>query len=108
MFLNSPPHSQIAEKSPDDKSLEHSGSSQMDEGEAKTIQQIKHILETDIQPAVAMDGGFISFEHYKDGQVFLKMQGACSGCPSASMTLKQGIETHLKKRLPLVKEVIAI
>ena len=74
----------------------------------KITQQIKHILDTEIQPAVAQDGGFIAFVAYKKGQVFLKMQGACSNCPSASMTLKHGIETHLKNRLPKdVKEVIA-
>ena len=81
--------------------------SELNQEDSDTVQQIKHILETEIQPAVAMDGGFIAFAGYKDGRVFLKMQGACSGCPSATITLKQGIETHLKNRLPVVKEVIA-
>ena len=73
-----------------------------------TVSQIKQILEKEIQPAVAMDGGFISFAGYEKGTVFLKMQGACSGCPSASITLKQGIENHLKNKLPEVQQVVAI
>ncbi len=72
------------------------------------VQKIKQLLEKDIQPAVARDGGFIAFAGYKNGQVFLKMQGACSGCPSASLTLKQGIETHLKNHILEVKEVVAL
>ena len=78
-----------------------------DEKSSEMIQKIQHILDTEIQPAVATDGGFIAFVGYKEGQVFLKMQGACSNCPSASMTLKQGIEAHLKKHFPVIKEVIA-
>ncbi len=72
------------------------------------VQKIKQILETEIQPAVAMDGGFISFAGYKKGTVFLKMQGACSGCPSSSITLKQGIETHLKNHISEVQQVVAL
>ena len=71
-------------------------------------EKIKAILAKDIQPAVAMDGGFIAFAGYKEGRVFLKMQGACAGCPSSSITLKQGIESHLKTRLPEVKEVVEV
>ena len=70
--------------------------------------KIKEILEKDIQPAVAMDGGYIEFVDYQDGLVYLKMQGACSGCPSAAFTLKQGIEARLKQSLPEIKEIIAI
>ena len=68
-------------------------------------QKIKEILERDIQPAVAMDGGFIEFVSYKNGVVYLSLQGACSGCPSSSYTLKQGIETRLKQFLPEIKAV---
>ena len=79
-----------------------------EEEDSPVVQKIKQILEQDIQPAVAMDGGFIAFAGYENGTVFLKMQGACSGCPSSSVTLKQGIETHLKNKLPEVKEVTAL
>ena len=76
--------------------------------DSKVIQKIKALLDKDIQPAVAQDGGFIAFAGYKNGTVFLKMQGACSGCPSASLTLKQGVETHLKSRISEVKQVVAL
>ena len=72
------------------------------------IEKIKHILQKDIQPAVATDGGFISFAGYEKGIVFLKMQGACAGCPSASLTLKKGVESHLKSQIPEVREVVAL
>ena len=76
--------------------------------DSKTVQKIKQILEKDIQPAVSMDGGFITFAGYEKGTVFLKMQGACSGCPSSSITLKQGIETHLKNQIPEIQQVVAL
>ncbi len=88
---------------PDRKDKEQKG-----HADSEIVQKIKQILEHDIQPAVAMDGGFISFEGYEKGRVFLKMQGACSGCPSSSITLKQGIEQHLKNQIPLVQEVVAL
>ena len=78
------------------------------EQDSETIQKIKQILEKEVQPAVAMDGGFISFAGYENGTVFLKMQGACAGCPSSSVTLKQGIETHLKSQISEVKQVVAL
>ena len=77
-------------------------------GDSPPVQKIKHLLKQDIQPAVAMDGGFISFAGFKNGTVFLKMKGACSGCPSSSITLKQGIESHLKNQVPEVREVVAL
>ena len=78
------------------------------EQDSETVQKIKQILEREIQPAVAMDGGFIAFAGFENGTVFLKMQGACSGCPSSTVTLKQGIETHLKNQLPEVQQVVAL
>ena len=72
------------------------------------VQKIKQILTNEIQPAVAMDGGFIAFAGYENGTVFLKMQGACAGCPSSSVTLKQGIETHLKNQISEVEQVVSI
>ena len=77
-------------------------------GDSEEVKKIKEILEKDIQPAVAMDGGFIEFVSYKDGIVHLKLQGACSGCPSSVYTLKQGIENRLQQFVPGVKEVLDV
>ena len=76
----------------------------LDEIEKKIIK----ILETKIRPAVARDGGDIKFKEYKDGKVKVEMQGSCSGCPSSTMTLKQGVENLLKHYIPEVTEVIPI
>ena len=73
-----------------------------------TVIKIKELLAKDIQPAVAMDGGFIAFAGYEKGTVFLRLQGACAGCPSSSITLKQGIENHLRSHIPEIKEVVAV
>jgi|TARA_B110001452_G_scaffold34656_1_gene26720 NFU1 iron-sulfur cluster scaffold homolog, mitochondrial len=70
--------------------------------------QIIKILETKIRPAVAKDGGDIKFKEFKDGIVKVQLQGSCSGCPSSTMTLKQGVQNLLCHYLPEVKEVIAI
>ena len=72
------------------------------------MKQIKELLDTRVRPAVAMDGGDIIYDSFKDGIVYLHMQGACSGCPSSTMTLKQGVQNLLCHYLPEVKEVIAI
>ncbi len=76
----------------------------MNEIEKKIIK----ILETKIRPAVARDGGDIKFKEFKDGKVKVEMQGSCSGCPSSTMTLKQGVENLLKHYIPEVTEVIPI
>lgn len=70
--------------------------------------KIKEVLDRDIRPAVAMDGGDIVFERFEDGIVYLYMQGSCAGCPSSTATLKMGIETRLKQAVPEVQEVIAL
>lgn len=69
------------------------------------VSQIKELLETRVRPAVARDGGDIVFEDFDDGIVFLRMQGACAGCPSSTATLKVGIENMLKHFIPEVMEV---
>lgn len=74
-------------------------------GEVATILDI---LETEIRPAVALDGGDVEFERFEDGVVYLRMQGACSGCPSSAMTLKQGIEVRLRNAVPAIREVVAV
>jgi len=70
--------------------------------------QIKELLETRVRPAVAQDGGDIIFRSFEDGIVYLHMQGACSGCPSSTATLKHGIENMLKYYVPEVQEVRAV
>lgn len=67
--------------------------------------QIKEIINEKVRPSVAMDGGDIKFESFKDGIVYLSMHGACSGCPSSSATLKSGIENMLRYYVPEVQEV---
>tara|TARA_B100000989_G_scaffold44238_1_gene28171 strand:- start:415 stop:954 length:540 start_codon:yes stop_codon:yes gene_type:complete len=71
-------------------------------------QKIVKILDQKIRPAVARDGGDITFKEYKDGVVKVQLQGSCSGCPSSTMTLKQGVQNLLCHYIPEVKEVIAI
>jgi Fe-S cluster biogenesis protein NfuA len=80
-----------------------------DAGEdGEIIAAIKQILDTRVRPAVAQDGGDIVFHGYADGVVSLHMRGACAGCPSASATLKQGVENLLKHFIPSVTEVRAV
>lgn len=78
-----------------------------DPADADVVAQIKELLETRIRPAVANDGGDIAYRGFRDGVVHLTMQGACSGCPSSTATLKQGIEGLLKHYVPEVTEVRA-
>ena len=66
---------------------------------------IKELIETRVRPAVANDGGDITFRGFRDGTVYLKMQGACSGCPSSTATLRHGIENLLKHFVPEVEGV---
>ena len=73
--------------------------------DAETVATIKELLDTRIRPAVAGDGGDITFRGFKDGIVFLKMKGACAGCPSSTATLKHGIQNLLKHFLPDVRAV---
>ena len=71
-------------------------------------QKIVKILDQKIRPAVARDGGDIKFKEFKDGVVKVQLQGSCSGCPSSTMTLKQGVQNLLCHYLPEVKEVVAV
>jgi Fe-S cluster biogenesis protein NfuA len=71
----------------------------------ETVKTIKELLETRVRPAVAQDGGDITFQGYRDGIVFLHMRGACSGCPSSTATLRHGIENLLRHFIPEVQEV---
>ncbi len=78
-----------------------------DEKDAEIVKKIKELINTYVKPAVEMDGGNIEFKKYVDGDVYVIMQGSCSGCPSSTVTLKAGIEGMLKRMVPEVNEVIA-
>ncbi|MGB1034633.1 MAG: NifU family protein, partial [Primorskyibacter sp.] len=76
-----------------------------DEADAEVVGQIKQLLDTRVRPAVAQDGGDITFHGFDRGVVYLHMQGACAGCPSSTLTLKMGIENLLRHYIPEVTEV---
>ena len=76
-----------------------------DAKDAETVATIKDLIETRVRPAVAGDGGDITFRGYKEGIVYLNMKGACSGCPSSTATLKHGIQNLLRHYVPEVVEV---
>jgi Fe-S cluster biogenesis protein NfuA len=79
-----------------------------DPADADIIDQIKELIETRVRPAVAQDGGDIVYRGYRDGRLYLLMQGACSGCPSSTVTLKQGIESLIRHYVPEVESVEAV
>ena len=81
---------------------------EVDENLGEIEKKIVKILDEKIRPAVAKDGGDIKFKEFKDGVVMVQLQGSCSGCPSSTMTLKQGVQNLLCHYLPEVKEVVAI
>jgi len=81
---------------------------EIDENLGEIEKKIVQILDQKIRPAVAKDGGDIRFKEFKDGIVKVQLQGSCSGCPSSTMTLKQGVQNLLCHYLPEVKEVVAI
>lgn len=78
-----------------------------DPADADIIDQIKELLETRVRPAVAQDGGDIVYRGYRDGTLYLSMQGACSGCPSSAITLKRGVESLIKHYVPEVETIEA-
>jgi Fe-S cluster biogenesis protein NfuA len=79
-----------------------------DPADADIIDQIKEIIETRVRPAVAQDGGDIVYKGFKDGHLYLSMHGACSGCPSSTVTLKRGIESLIRHYVPEVEAVEAV
>lgn len=78
------------------------------EEDDEAVKQIKELIETRVRPAVANDGGDIIYKGFKDGVVFVELHGACSGCPSSTITLKSGIENMLKHYIPEVKGVESV
>jgi Fe-S cluster biogenesis protein NfuA len=79
-----------------------------DDGDGGPVTRIKELIETRVRPAVMQDGGDIVFHGFEDGVVYLRMQGACAGCPSSTATLKHGIENMLRYYVPEVTEVQAV
>ena len=79
-----------------------------DGADAEIVAQIKELLDTRVRPAVAQDGGDITYRGFQNGIVMLQLQGSCQGCPSSTMTLKMGIENMLKHYIPEVVEVRAV
>jgi Fe-S cluster biogenesis protein NfuA len=92
----------LGERTGDESSL---GGEFFEPEDEETVKTIKELLETRVRPAVAQDGGDITFKGYRDGVVFLNMRGACSGCPSSTATLRHGIENLLRHFIPEVQEV---
>jgi Fe-S cluster biogenesis protein NfuA len=88
--------------------LSASDGSQDSEEDDSVIRQIKDLIDTRVRPAVAQDGGDIVYKGFEEGVVYLQMQGACSGCPSSTATLKGGIENMLRHYVPEVEEVRAV
>ena len=88
--------------------LETANSFQDDPEDAETISTIKELLDEKIRPAVAQDGGDIVYRGFQEGVVYLELQGACSGCPSSTITLKQGVENLLKYYVPEIVDVRSI
>lgn len=87
---------------------ENADDSQLIDHDDPVVKQIVEIIDTRVRPAVAQDGGDISFDRFVDGVVYVKMQGACSGCPSSTATLKAGMENMLRYYVPEVTEVRSI
>src|ERR1700692_3523403 len=98
-FMSGAPLLNVGSATPSD------GEEFFDAGDAETVATIKELIETRVRPAVANDGGDITFKGFKDGVVYLNMKGACSGCPSSTATLQHGIQNLLKHFVPDVTEV---
>ncbi|HEX3218093.1 MAG TPA: NifU family protein [Aestuariivirgaceae bacterium] len=88
-----------------DQPPQAAGGEDFAEADQEIVQTIKELLDSRVRPAVAQDGGDITFQGYRDGVVFLNMRGSCSGCPSSTATLKHGIENLLRHFIPEVTEV---
>lgn len=89
----------------DDAAGQTEGEDDYDEADEAIVGTIKELLDTRVRPAVAQDGGDITFHGFREGIVYLHMQGACAGCPSSTATLKHGIENLLRHFIPEVTEV---
>lgn len=92
----------------DENAPDLNGEEFFEEGDAKIVDTIKELLETRVRPAVAQDGGDITFKGFREGVVYLQMKGACAGCPSSTATLKHGVQNLLRHFIPEVQEVEAV
>ena len=101
-------NSDVAVVSNDNSKTKNIQISDADNLDDEITKQIKEIIETMVRPAVAEDGGDIEFSEFKDGVVYVKLYGACYGCPSSTITLKDGIENMLKHYIPEVNEVVQV
>ena len=81
---------------------------ELEAGDAEIVTTINQLLDTRVRPAVAQDGGDITFHGFREGVVYLNMKGSCAGCPSSTATLKHGIENLLRHFVPEVSEVRAV
>lgn len=88
--------------------VSHTSNEEDDSNDTPLIKEIKGVLNREIRPVVALDGGDITFAKLEDDVLYLRMKGACSGCPSSQATLKDGIEVRMKQSFPQIKEVLAI
>ena len=88
--------------------IEEAPAIEEDPADSDIIDQIKELIETRVRPAVAQDGGDIVYRGYREGRLYLGMQGACSGCPSSAITLKRGIENLIRHYVPEVESVEAV
>lgn len=93
---------------PGEKIVDETLTPKSEGGISETEIQIRRVIDEEIRPAVARDGGDIVFDSYEDGIVRLRLQGACSSCPSSIMTLKMGIENRLKQVIPEIREVVSV
>ncbi|MBZ9938080.1 NifU family protein [Mesorhizobium sp. BR1-1-16] len=84
------------------------GAEFFEEADGEIVETIKELIETRVRPAVAQDGGDITFQGFRDGVVYLNMRGSCSGCPSSTATLKNGIQNLLRHFVPEVREVQSV
>ncbi len=98
-------HFQSGQPTMDDDVKPSDGHAAHDGPDSGIVDQIKELLDTRVRPAVAQDGGDITFHGFERGVVYLHMQGACAGCPSSTLTLKMGIENLLRHYIPEVTEV---
>jgi Fe-S cluster biogenesis protein NfuA len=88
-----------------DEPADEGGEEFYEDEDSDTVATIKELIETRVRPAVAQDGGDITFRGFRDGVVFLNMRGSCAGCPSSTATLKHGIENLLRHFVPEVREI---
>jgi Fe-S cluster biogenesis protein NfuA len=88
--------------------VQDAGGEFFDEGDEAIVLTIKELLDTRVRPAVAQDGGDITFRGFRDGKVYLNMKGSCAGCPSSTATLKHGVQNLLRHFVPEVQEVEAV